>query len=140
MIRGINMSTDNVFRSQVTPEETTEETPSGTTPTSTGDITKPEVPYLDYEMEHHKPYIVDYYDLGEFWNKDKTYTYEVREIDDYITKKIKSGEVDKSLKAVKYYLRNMDVVVGIQPWDSKAVKIERILNYIETMEGGENGD
>lgn len=133
----INMPTDpSLFRSKLSVNDKKEVLPTGSNKDSSGDIVDLPVSYTDFGMQNDKPYVVDYYELGDYWNTDKTYTSEVKEIDSYIMDKIKKGEVDKSIDSVKYYLKNMDMIADVKQWDTTFVKIQKVLDYIRTMRGG----
>lgn len=128
------VSTD--FRSKIesAPEASVDEVVNKPIDTAqTPNVTKVETPYLAYEDETGTPFVVDYYELGNLWNKDKAYTAEVMDIESFIKGKIKAKEVANALSAVKSYLRGLEITVGAKDHEPKATRMNKLLNYIETI-------
>jgi len=88
---------------------------------------KVEVPYLDYERQHGKPYLVEYFKLGELWN-DKVggFEEEIAQIEGYIREQIEQGEIENSLEAANYLLKAIEK-------ECNADKGERLINKIAKM-------
>lgn len=127
---------DAIFRTKVKPISQSEPVDVAKKMANT-DTTKVEVPFLNYEMEHGHPFIVDYYDLGEFWNKDKVYTLEVGEIEDFLHHKVKKKEITNSLDSLKGYMKELELTVGVKSYDPILTKISKVLEYVQEMSRGD---
>lgn len=122
---------DAPFRTQVT------ETPEQNLPTgkkqSSSSFADADTPYTNYEEKNAQPFIVDHYELGEYWNKDKAYTLEVTDIDSFIRQKIEKKELANSTEAIKEYFKDLELTVGIKSYDPTSTKLAKLLEYIKTM-------
>jgi len=106
--------------------------PKGEKPFSTSHV-EADIPYTSYEEKNDHPFIVDQYELGDFWNKDKAYTMEVMDIDGFLRDKISRKEIANSTKAIKDYFKDLELTVGIKSYDPTTTKIAKLLSYIKTM-------
>jgi len=91
-------------------------------------------PFLDYEEEKGKPYLVEYFDLGEFW-QDKVggFENEVQTINSYIKDEIEQGRLDNSVEAVKELLKGIEKQAGFDKTDRNVVKIAQMAAYTEFL-------
>ena len=124
---------DTVFRSQQTPAPT-ESLPKGKTTDRSGDETKIEVPYLDYEQENGKPYIADHFQLGETWDDvSGGFEKEVDIIESYLQDKITNGEIANNVSVIKDILKGIEKTTNIAKETRPIIKIETIAAYIEFL-------
>lgn len=124
---------DTTFRDrQQTSDVKTEEKPikQGASPVET----TVEPPYLDYEHEKGKPYLVDYFDLGEYW-QDKVggFESEVQTINNYIKDEIEQGRLENSVEAVKNLLKKIEKQAGYDKTDRNVVKIAQMAAFTEFL-------
>ena len=92
-----------------------------------------EPPFTNYESVHHKPFTVDYFELGSFWNQDNAYSQEVKTVETFIQNQILMGKVDNSLKAVKEYMKDIEKLAGIKSFERQTSKMERIISYMKSL-------
>lgn len=97
-----------------------------------GDL-KVEPPYTDYETAHHFPFIVDYYELGQYWNMDDAYTKEVDTIENYLRGRIGRGEVSNSLEAIKEVIKGIEKTAGVLKTDPTVVRVGKVAAYTKFL-------
>lgn len=124
---------DTVFREKREPSEPVIEKPISESKAAIVD-TKIEPPYLDYEHETGKPYIAEYFGLGELWN-DKLggFEQEIGTIQTYIKGEIEQGRLDNSVQAVKALLKSIEKLVGFDKAERTTSKIAQMAAYTEFM-------
>lgn len=124
--------TSTVFKQQ-TPTQTEDVLPEGVNTTSVN-LDKVEVPYLDYETSSGHPFIVEYFKLGDTWQeKIGGFPQEVQKIEDYIQDKIKSGDSANSINAAREIIKKMEKVNNLTKEERSVVKIEVLSNYIDFL-------
>lgn len=135
VIKVIEMSTDNVtFRTKNDqPTVSEEQLPEGK-PTTQEGIIDIEVPYLDYDTQHPRPFIADYFNLGDTWNDPiGGFPKEVSIIKEYIDNKINYGEIANSISAIKNVLKGIEKMTNTKNEERAVVKVETIAGYIEFL-------
>lgn len=127
------MQTSTVFK-QVTPQNTTPEViPTGKETTRGGEV-EIEPPYLDYVKESSKPYLAEYFGLGDTWNdRQGGFPEEIEAIEGYVREKIESGDIANSINAVKELIKGLEKMNNLTKEERAVVKIEVLANYIEFM-------
>jgi hypothetical protein len=130
---------DSVFRT-AQPAQTTPATPTqkaDTTSTSkTADVP---VPYLDYKSEHHKPFTVEYFELGNMWDdKDGGFTSEIDIIEDYMYHLIGDGQISNSTEAVGEKIKSMEKQAGIKKFDTISNRIAKITAFTKFLQETED--
>jgi len=119
------------FREKVEPA--VEPEAKGTTPTQAS-VSKVEVPYLDYEQENGKPYLVEIFELGEHWaDRVGGFNEEIQAIEDYLREQVTSREIDNSLKGVKNRIKEIEKVVGVDKEDRAVIKLEVMAEYVKFL-------
>lgn len=128
------MSGDTVFRTPQAPASKGSESSNKVGPASTVSTAAVEVPYLDYEKEHGKPYTVEHFVLGDTW-KDPTggFPEEIGIIEDYFKDKIASGDIANSVTAVKDRLKEILKVTNMSKEERSVIKLETIAAYIKFL-------
>lgn len=125
--------TDTVFRQTIAPPVAKESELKSNTPDSTS-ITTVETPYLDYQSDHSRPYLVDHFNLGDHWNDyDGGFPKEIGIMENYIEGKIKVGEIANTQNAVKEYIKGIEKLNNLTKEERAVVKIETITAYIEFL-------
>lgn len=124
--------TDTTFREkQDSPVEEVQQT--GKLTNSIG-VTHPEPPYTDYEFEHGKPFTADYFELGSTWNDPNGgFSQELSALEEFVSNKIKEGELPNNTEAVKDAFKKMEKVVGLSKYDSPIKKIEMLSAYTKFL-------
>lgn len=116
--------------------ETTTQAPAPTEPTDksvTQTPTSVEPPFSEYENKKGHPYIVDYFELGRYWNTGDVYTGEVETINTYLNHLIHTGEINNTTGAVKSKLKSIEKMVNVQPDDRAASRVGRVAAYMEFL-------
>jgi hypothetical protein len=91
-------------------------------------------PFTDYEMVKHRPYSVEYFDIGPFWeDKMGSYKPEIDQIEGYIVGRIREGKLDNTIKAVKQFYKQMEKLSGIDKTERTVVRIAKIASYIKFL-------
>jgi hypothetical protein len=129
------MADDNVFRIQIeTSPDQQEQLPTAKqSPEQSVVHNEADVPYTSYESSHDHPFPVEYFELGEYWNVDKGYTTEVREIEDFLRTRIKEKKITNSLSAMKEYLKDLELTCNVKGYDPVSTRLAKIREYIKTM-------
>lgn len=121
----------DTFREKVEPA--VEPEAKGSIP-SQGSVSKVEVPYLDYEQENGKPYLVEMFELGDHWaDRVGGFNEEIQAIEDYLRDQVTNREVDNSLKGVKNRIKEIEKVVGVDKEDRAVVKLEVMAEYVKFL-------
>lgn len=124
-----NINMGEAFRTASTGKTATPSTPTVAGPKTVADKSEGaiEVPYTDYRQTHHKPYIADYFELGELWSDhDGGFKTEISGIEDYISHVINSEKLENSTKSVKEALKSIEKRANIKPTDTTSVRIEKV--------------
>jgi hypothetical protein len=122
---------DTTFRSSTIPVETA---PRATVDPKVTQTTSSEVPYLDFETEHGKPFVVDYFQLGDRW-MDETggFSKEVGMIESYFKDQVDSGELPNSVEAVKEAIKKMEKFTNVPKEERTVMKLETLSHYVEFL-------
>jgi len=119
---------DTIFRNrQESSEEKPQEEQKAKVGATTTIDTKVEVPYTEFQTQHRKPFLVEYFKLGELWN-DKVggFEEEIGQIEGYIREQIEEGEIENSLESARYLLKAIEK-------ECNADRSERLVNKIAKM-------
>jgi hypothetical protein len=93
-----------------------------------------EVPYMDYEVTHSKPFSVDYFELGDTWqDPDGGFTKEVGTIETYLQEEIKSGKLANSVTAIKEALKGIEKLNNVKKEERQIVKVGIVANYMRFL-------
>jgi hypothetical protein len=118
------------------PDDTKQESetlPRGKAPSVVSNDTE-EVPYLDYQSAHAKPYTVEYFGLGDTWrDPEGGYPKEIELLEGYIKDKIDSGELPNSVKAVGNRIKEIEKVNNLKNEERAVVKIGVITAYVKFL-------
>jgi hypothetical protein len=92
------------------------------------------VPYTDYKSQNGRPYLVDYYQIGDTW-RDKLggFETEINTIDMYLKDKIENGIMDNSLEAVKIMIKKLEKQCGVNKEDRTVSKVSKLSAYAEFL-------
>lgn len=93
--------------------------------------------YTEYDKEHGRPFLVDHYDLGTFWNRgdmySDAYVGEVNTINQYLEHQLNKGEIGNSLDAVKGELKRIEKMINV-PKDSRtAVRVGMVSEFVKFL-------
>lgn len=124
---------DVTFRSQITPEAaTTEVHGSGIHTPAPAEV---EVPFTNYEQEKGKPFLVDYYELGQLWDRGDMYSEafvpEVEAISLYLEYAISKGDVANTTESVAKELSRIEKMINCRPDQKKSVRIGMVAEYVK---------
>ena len=96
--------------------------------------TKVEVPYMDYQQENARPYIVDHYQIGDRWqDPDGGFEKEVTIIEEFISGLIKRGELENSTKAVADKIKSIEKISGVAKDGRAIIKIATVAAYMNFL-------
>jgi len=95
--------------------------------------TEVEPPYSEYEGKKGKPYSVDYFDLGRYWNEGELYTKEIGTIETYIDHMVKTGEVNNTLDAVKAKMKKVEKMINLDKNDRRATRVAMVAAHFEFL-------
>ena len=96
-----------------------------------------EPPFLDYEKEKGKPFLVDYYELGQLWNRRDMYsnafTDEVEGINEYLNYAIGKGDISNTVEGVTNELKRIEKMINVRPDQRKSVRIGLVKEYVDFL-------
>lgn len=98
------------------------------------DTVHEEVPYTDYKAENGKPYLADHYKLGDTW---EVFNEEISTIEDYVKRRMESGEMANSTKAVKDLIKSMEKMHNLKNEERTVVKLGVLASYVKFLNESE---
>lgn len=102
--------------------------------TTSGSVSKVEVPFTDYAREHGQPYTVDLFSLGEHWTDGiGGFTNEVGAIENYLSELVNNRELGNDLTSIKKRIKEIEKVTGVDKEDRTTVKLEIIAEYVKFL-------
>jgi len=126
------------YRKATTPSESKTPSFENKTKAVTQTPTTVEPPYSEYESKNDKPYSVDYFELGRYWDHGELYNKEIGSIETYMSHLVKTGEINNSIKAVKNKMKKIEKMINIDPEDRKASRVGRVAAYMEFLIKADN--
>jgi hypothetical protein len=93
-------------------------------------IVHEEVPYTEYQTEHGKPYLADYYKLGDTW---EVFNEEVSTIEDYLKRKIETGEIANDIETIKKEIKKMEKLNNLKDEPRTTIKLGTLNSYIKFL-------
>lgn len=100
--------------------------------------TKTEYPYSEYEGQKHRPYVVDYFDLGELWEMGEEYSSpwsnEVEVINKHLKGQIAKGEVNDTVESVKNELKRIEKLVNVKVDARSSARMALVAEYIKFLD------
>lgn len=96
--------------------------------------TKIEPPFTDYHSQNGKPFVVDYFQLGNTWDQSVGgFVKEVSFLEKYFDDQIKSGVMANNTEAVKDAIKKMEKVNGLEKFDTPMKRIQILSSYVEFL-------
>lgn len=99
--------------------------------------TKVEPPFLDYEKMEGKPFLVDYYELGDLWDRRDMYsnafTDEVEGINKYLAIAIGKGDISNTIEGVTNELKRIEKMINVRPDQRKSMRIGLVKEYVDFL-------
>lgn len=90
--------------------------------------------YTDYRQENHKPYIADYFELGELWDDtDGGFKSDVHIIEDYVSHLINNEKLTNTVKSVKSLLTSIEKQANVKSTDTTTTRIEKVKEYAKFL-------
>lgn len=130
----MNDSTYRTASSQEAPKEPVIENKTK----GTVEVSSVEPPFTEYEKKNGKPYPVDYFDLGQYWNTGELYTKEIDSISTYLSHLIHTGEINNSLSSVKNKLKSIEKMINVHSDDRRAARVGKVAAYVEFLIKADN--
>ena len=93
-------------------------------------IVHEEVPYTEYHSENGKPYLAEYFKLGDNW---EVFNEEVSTIEDYLQRKIDNGEIANEVKTIEKEIKKMEKLHNLKDEPRAVIKIGTIASYIKFL-------
>lgn len=100
--------------------------------------TSVEPPFTEYEGKKGHPYVVDYFELGRYWNTGEIYTKEVESINTYLNHLVNSGEINNTTDSIKNKLKSIEKMINVRPDDRAASRVGRVAAYMEFLIKADN--
>lgn len=125
--------TDSVFRTAQVEAPAKEVKPANKPITDSGSPVVTHAPELlaTYQDDMGKPYVAQYLDIENIWDREENLTNEINTIEGYLREQIKKGKLENSTKSGEKFLKELEKKAGTNPYESATKRIQRILAYIE---------
>jgi hypothetical protein len=78
-----------------------------------------------------KPYMADYFEISDVWDKEPTLARDLKEIEGYIRERVGNKKVDNSTKAANQYIKELERKAGLSRYESTPQRIQKVLAYID---------
>lgn len=121
----------STFREAVTPDTTQEIAPSPEVVRGGDSVTHIDTLLATYQEDQGNPYVAQYLDVKDVWDKSENLKNEVNTIEDYLRHQVKEGNLDNTTKAADKYLKELEKKAGANPYETITKRITKILAYIE---------
>jgi len=93
-----------------------------------------EVPFTEYQKQHHKPFVADHFKLGDRWADEiGGFNTEVTSIEGYFKDKIEKGEMVNTTEAVREKLKGIYKLCNIDKTERTTMQIEKLAAYIDFL-------
>jgi hypothetical protein len=83
-----------------------------------------------YEDEAKRPYVADYLEVANIWDKEPVLKSEISLLESYLRKMVVDKKIDNSTESAKKYLEHLEKKAGIESYESTTAKIAKLLKYI----------
>jgi hypothetical protein len=124
---------DGVFRSRSEPESDTQSELKADIQPHTFESDE-EVPFTDYQKQHHHPFLVDHFNLGDSWaDKFGGFKDEIDTIEGYFKSMIEKGEMKNEVDAVKEKFKEIYKLCKIDKTERITMQIEKLAAYIRFL-------
>ena len=134
---------DTVFRAKAEPVATP--VVKSTTPTDTSvprGVTNIDVPFTEYHSQNGHPFLVDHYELGQYWDHSDMYSdgfkTEINDINRYLGYLIDKGEINNTTDSVKNELKRIEKMINVDKNSRKSVRMGVISEYTNFLLKSEN--
>lgn len=97
---------------------------------STADTSVSDLLYT-YEDEVRSPYVADYLNIRNIWDKEPVMAREVRNIEQHLRSLVVTNRLDNNVKAAEKYLNHIEAEAGIEPFENANRRIAKLLKYLE---------
>jgi hypothetical protein len=127
------MSSDagsTVVRTASEPVTTTETNAPGADPSHISDSHEASL-FATYEADQKHPYVADYFEVPDMWDKEETLARDLKEIEGYLRSRVENQKLANSTKAAKEFLKELERKAGLTRYESAPQRIEKILAYID---------
>jgi hypothetical protein len=94
-----------VFREATTTEATPTEAPQTEVIRGGDSVTHIDTLLATYQEDQGNPYVAQYLDVKDVWDKTENLKGEVNLIEDYLRDQVKKGDLDNTTKAADKYLK-----------------------------------
>lgn len=130
--------TDTVFKQQAEPVKP-EKTPEMKDDKAISADKKVEPPFTSYRQVEGKPYTVEHFELGDYWNDPEGgFEEEIGQIEGYLKGKIERGEIADSVQAVKNELKQMMKINKLKDEQRTVVKMGTLAAYAKFLSETDN--
>lgn len=94
--------------------------------------------FTEYENENGKPFVVDHYDLGTFWNRSdmysRAYTDEVNTITTYLKDQVERGNIGNSREAAVNELKRIEKMNNVAKDARSSVRVGVVSEFIKFLQ------
>jgi hypothetical protein len=89
-----------------------------------------QVPYTEYRSKNGKPFMADYYNLGDNW---EVFNKEITTIEDYLQVRIENGELANDIDTIKKEIKKMEKLHNLKDEPRAVIKIGTIASYVDFL-------
>ena len=128
---------DVVFRTKTEAPATPEPTFEGPKDKMVPAVTQVDPPFTDYEAEKGKPFLVDYFELGDLWDRGDMYSEgyvpEVKTINEYLDYAVKNGDLANTTESIKNEIKRIEKMINVRPDQRKSMRLGLVAEYVRFL-------
>lgn len=127
------MAEASVFRSASPAVDTAPATPMPTGDPTGGSTTNETSLFATYEADQKKPYVANYFEVSDVWDKEPTLARDLKEIEGYVRSQVEGKKVDNTTKAAAQFLKELERKSGLTRYENTNQRINKLLAYVDFL-------
>ena len=87
-----------------------------------------------YQEKNGLPYTAEYFELGDVWDRDKSLSDDLKDIESYLRDQVTKEELKNSVDAGKKRLKELEKKADVDPvMDTENTRIRKLTAYIDFL-------
>jgi len=87
--------------------------------------------FATYEQDQGKPFVADYFDVGNVLNEEPTLARDLKEIEGYVRAQVEGKKIDNHTRAAGKFMKQLERDAGLTTYEATPNRIQKILAYID---------
>lgn len=124
------MSDGATFRTAAAPVAAADSPTAAIDPSHVSDTHEASL-FATYEADQKRPFMADYFEVPQVWDKEPGMSRDIKEIEGYIRQQVSDKKIDNSIKAVKEFVKELERKAGLSRYESTPQRIVKLLAYLD---------